>query len=88
MAISPIAVALMNGLYCYIAEELIDREVHIRDSYYNLNWFEAPLKSQKLILLAMQQPMEIKFGGIFSYDHLSLKRFSILIVHIISDSLF
>lgn len=76
VAVGPIFICAVLGFFSYTAEQIMDANSAICDAYYSLNWFEAPTASRKLILLAMQPPMDAKFCGLFSYDHASLIRFT------------
>lgn len=64
------------GFYSYEVERIIEIENDIREQYYLLEWYTAPVKIRKLILLAMQKPKNIKFGGVFGKDSTSLARFT------------
>lgn len=66
------------GLICFAAETMMEAEEKIRDAYYDLNWERAPIESRKMIILAMYPPKKITFCGVFSYDHASLERFTIV----------
>lgn len=72
---APFYVMTIFGFFSYAAVKVIDSEEAVREAYFLLNWYEAPLASQKLYLLAIQQPTEVRIGGFFSYDQLSLTRF-------------
>lgn len=73
----PILICFLIALYSFFIENIIAAEENIRDAYYELNWLSASIKSRKTLLLAMHQPRVIKFGGIFSLDHVSLARFTV-----------
>lgn len=64
------------GLFNYNAERIMSTEEETRKAYYEMEWYQAPVKNRKLLLLAMQQPKEIKISGLFNYDQASLIRFT------------
>lgn len=73
---TPLVPLTVIGFCSFLAEQIIDAEETIRDAYYDLDWPNANVISCKLLLLAMQKPVEIRFGGIFGYDFISLQRFT------------
>lgn len=75
---TPPAAIFVTLTVCYtsfICENMIKSENNIREAYYELDWYEAPIIARKTLLLAMQQPGDIKFGRIFYSDQMSLERF-------------
>lgn len=64
------------GIFTYGAERMNDAESCVGKAFYSLNWYEAPLGSQKLIFRALLQSKQVKFGGFFSYDHASFGRYA------------
>lgn len=73
---APFMIFCISGIVSYLVEKVIDAEAEIRTAYYNLNWIGAPVKFQKMIVIAMFQPTEIQIGGIFGFDYISLERFT------------
>lgn len=69
----------ISGYFCKASENMIEAEQDIRNAYYELDWYKAPLVSRKLILMAMQEPEKIRFGRIFNSDYASMERFLLLI---------
>lgn len=67
------------GFYSYTVERIIEAEESIRDQYNNLEWYTAPFWTKKLLLIAMQRPQEVTFGGVFSKDKTSLARFAAIV---------
>ncbi|XP_025988025.2 uncharacterized protein LOC113003306 [Solenopsis invicta] len=52
----------------YLGQEVIDHSGDIFHKTYNIQWYMAPLKAQKLLLLVMQRSMQyctITIGGLF-----------------------
>lgn len=76
MASAPFVPISFFGIYFYMVELMVDADDEIQEAYYELNWFEAPVASRKLILLASQKPMEVRFGELFGEDYASFQRFS------------
>lgn len=72
----PFYYATFIGFYSFEVEQVIEVEDALRDHYYNLEWYSASVEVRKMILLAMQKPKEVTFGGIFGNDRTSLVRFS------------
>lgn len=64
------------GFYSFIVEHLIEAEETIQRSYHTLDWYTASEEVKQLILIAMQQPAEVTFGGIWGADRTSLIRFT------------
>lgn len=75
----PTYVLALMAFYSFKVEEIIDMEQQIRDSYYHLlEWYTAPPDVQRMVLLAMQEPMEIIFGAVYGKDRTSLPRFTVM----------
>lgn len=73
----PTYVLTLMAFYSFKVEEIIDMEQQIRYSYYHLlEWYTAPPDVQRMVLLAMQEPMEIIFGAVYGKDRTSLPRFT------------
>lgn len=64
------------GFYSFTVENIIQAEESIRISYSQIDWLEASVEVRKMLLLAMQPPKNITFGGIFGKDRTCLGRFA------------
>lgn len=67
------------GFYSFTVEKIIEAEESIRLSYSCLNWDDANVQVRKMLLIAMQQPRIVTFGGIFGRDRTSCERFAMVL---------
>lgn len=72
----PFFLMAFNGFYSFTVDKMIEAEESIRDAYYSLEWYTSSNETRKVLLIAMQQPKEVTFGGIFGKDRTSLARFA------------
>ncbi|XP_018378476.1 PREDICTED: uncharacterized protein LOC108771078 [Trachymyrmex cornetzi] len=73
-------------LFCnYLGQELIDHSSDVFHRIYNVQWYVAPLKAQKLLLLVMQRSMrhcKIVIDGLFvpSFEGFATVKFRLFII--------
>ncbi|EFN76292.1 Putative odorant receptor 49a [Harpegnathos saltator] len=60
-------------LFClsFEGQKLIDHSLQMRDKIYSSSWYEAPLKSRKLLIITMIQsirPISLTAGKIYVFS--------------------